>query len=53
MDDLDDMLHQVEQGNVTPDDASKKIHGDNKKKTYSAVEGMVNVTVEGDDGLDA
>ncbi|MBP7732533.1 MAG: hypothetical protein KA140_02065 [Caldisericia bacterium] len=49
MDDLDDMLHKVEQGDVSPDDASKKIHGDKAKRTYSAVEGTINVTVDGDD----
>jgi hypothetical protein len=49
MDDLDDILHEVENGKVSPDDASSKIHGKNEKKTYTAVEGMVNVTVDGED----
>lgn len=49
MDDLDDILHEVENGKVTPDDASSKIHGNPKRKTYTAAEGMINVTVDGED----
>jgi hypothetical protein len=48
MDELDDMLHSVEQGNVSPDEASKKIHedvsGKSSKKGFSAV----NVTIDGE-----
>jgi hypothetical protein len=51
MDELDDMLHDVEKGKVSPDDASKKIHENTKRKTYTMGEGMINVTVDGDENL--
>jgi hypothetical protein len=47
MDDLDDMLHNVEQGNVSPDEASKKIHQEAGGKSSKGKFGGVNVTIDG------